>query len=755
MKNYCPNCKTVFDGSKSFCTQCGTPLQVLEENDGREVSKAETQPLLSEQLSVIKNKVIWNVPMGEVAFRISEKEMESMNNIAGIVINEGVTANIFIDGLLKAEVHGGTYDFIDPKELEERLNTRTGGFPGWVKHGWNKLVSWILGARIKEKIQGQRAIKIDKNTTMDDIIASMREDSVCSIILKLDKEFPLGFETEISTEEYTGKAGVMVTAQITNFNQFIQYFSLTEHQKSVTNNQLRDLFADTVRTCLRGESFSQGKFTSEDKERLQNRLQAKIFELNTGISIVRVIDCSIQSEDLDRLRDLNREIYLSNQEIDRLHNINIVKNRLTNEENQQRIEEAQSERDIAKILMDIDKDRILNDDDMQTFLETIQNTKVLRQARNEDELEQAISEIKKAKLLRQTDIDLLIAELNEKQYKVATAFSLLQLQDTIERQRIEQSAIHDTENREMQHKMEMDMEYTKHQISISQITDAYKDERFIKELEMSSKLFMNNLEQRKLMSDQEMKERLDNVRVMDEQQRLVERMNESEHQHQMERLNAINAHDLNKDSALYSHEENMSSINVGKTKEQIEAEQLSKLSAEAQAAYFNSQHNKETAEAQARAERDKAEFLKQMYDQQRQDSSADKDRMERLAMKAFDVAAGNSERERSRGDEYKENLYRTQGRFDRQQEQLINHAFRPTERPASPQQPNGSQQQPNGYQQQPNGYQQQPQVQPPLLVQPKEQTVEPKQKLECPNCGNTDIQPTDKCCGKCGYNLKG
>ncbi len=752
MKKYCPSCNAVFEDSKSFCTQCGTPLEEFVEKSDENVSQAKPQPLLSEQLSIIKNKVIWNVPMGEIAFRISEKEMESMANVTGIVINEGVTAHIYIDGQLKAEIHGGTYDFIDPEELNERLNMRAGGMWSGIRNGWNKLVACILGARVREKVQGKCAIKIDKNTTMDDVIASLRDNSVCSIILKLDKEFPLGFETDISTEEYTGKAGLMVTAQITNFNQFIQYFSLTEHNKSVTNNQLHDLFADAVGSCLRDESFSQGKMSGEDKERIQNRLQAKVFELNTGISVVRVIDCSIQSDDLDRLRDLNREIYLSNQEIDRLHNMNIVKNRLTSEENQQRIEEAQSERDIAKILMDIDKDRILNDDDMQTFLETIQNTKLLRQARNEDELEQAIAEIKKAKLLRQTDIDLLLAELNEKEYKVETAFSLLQLQDSIERNRIEQSAIHDTEKRELLHKTDMDMGYTKHQISVSQITDAYKDERFVKELEMSSKLFMSNLEQRKLMSDQEIKEKLDNVRVMDEQQRLVERMNEAEHQHQMERLKAINAHDLDKDSALYSHEEKMSSINVGKTKEQIEAEQLSKLSADAQAAYFSSRHNTEAAEAQARAERDKAEFMKEMYNQQRQDSAADKDRMERMAMKAFDVAAGNSERERSRGDEYKENLYRTQGRFDRQQEQLINHAFRPAEKPAAtPQQPNDAPQQYNG---QPVGSQQ-PQVQPPLQILPKDQAEEAKQLLECPNCGKKDIKPTDKCCGHCGYNLKG
>ena len=105
MSKYCSNCNKTFDNDKVFCTNCGNELVSTNENN--------TTPNLAEEISVIKNKVIWNVPRGEIAYRISEKEMDSLQNVAGIVVDEGITAHIYVDGKLAAELHGGSYDFIN------------------------------------------------------------------------------------------------------------------------------------------------------------------------------------------------------------------------------------------------------------------------------------------------------------------------------------------------------------------------------------------------------------------------------------------------------------------------------------------------------------------------------------------------------------------------------------------------------------------------------------------------------------------
>ena len=88
-------------------------------------------------------------------------------------------------------------------------------------------------------------------------------------------------------------------------------------------------------------------------------------------------------------------------------------------------------------------------------------------------------------MLRETDIELLIAEINEKRYKRETAFSLMQLHDSIERAEIELTASHNLETHNVQHL-----------IGIERLKDAYKDERFLKSLQLQNEQFKANLENR-------------------------------------------------------------------------------------------------------------------------------------------------------------------------------------------------------------------------------------------------------------------
>ena len=300
---------------------------------------------------------------------------------------------------------------------------------------------------------------------------------------------------------------------------------------------------------------------------------------------MRINDCTIDSEDLERLRSLNREIYLSGQEIDRLHNMNIIKNRLANEENQQMIEEARTERDIAKALWEINRDKILDDDDMLAFLSTIKNTRVLREARDEDELEQAIAEIKKAKILRETDIDLLIAEINEKRYKTATAFSLMQLQDTIDRDKIVQAAQHDYEKRDVTHRRDLETSHATHLVGIEKIKASYYDERFLVELKQRNDVFKNELEQRKLEYEQAHKEQLGDMELISAQIDLEEKQKAADHARQMEKLQAIQSQQRQMESDRQSHEEKQLQVKANMTSEQLAALQLSQLDIDAQKAF--------------------------------------------------------------------------------------------------------------------------------------------------------------------------
>lgn len=649
-----------------------------------------TAEALSDDISVIKNKIVWNVPMGEIAYRISEKEMDSLLNVTGIVVDEGVTAHIYINGKLASEIHGGNYDFVNKEELSRKLNARFGGFADKMKDLWKVIMRFWVGTSLNERIQ-QNIGGIERMTNIEELVSSIRQDDVCSIVLKVDKEFPLVFEQEIQTSCYNGTVGLSISAQITDFRRFFQYFLMGGQNRNVTNIQIRELLKNEVANVLRYENFVKGIVTEENKEHIKLCLQDRVAQTNTGISIIRVNDCCINSEDLNRLRALDREIYLSEEEIDRLHRINVIKNRLNDFEVQQQIEEARGQLDIARALNEINRDRIATDEEMNAFVETIAYTRKLRTIQNQEDFDEAVAKIRKAKILREEDINMLIYEISVQQYKRGTEFSLMQLRDSIERNKIVQNASQESEVSAVTHK-----------VGLERIKDAYKDERFQIELE-----------QRKKIHEQSFKEQKDNITLAGYQLAIEDRKHEAEHKRQMETL-----------QILTGHEENVLRIKSEMTAEQLTAEQLSKLTPEAQKAYFDSI----ATQAQIKAEKEKADYIKYVSEQ-------NADRIERIAYHAMDTVGSSVDRERKRADEYKENLYRTQDRNDRQQEQILRYTM------GNPQSSRNASTGPV------NSAPQPPVVQPPFTPNGSSQIV------VCRHCGERNNLSNGNFCANCKREL--
>lgn len=728
MSNYCPNCNKTFSDDKVFCTNCGKELIQANNNTGDNASDR-----IFEEISVIKNKVIWNVPVGEIAYRISEKEMDSLKNVAGVVVDEGVTALIYIDGKLSAEIHGGNYDFISPEEIEKKLNARYGGAVGKFSSIWKFISQFWFGTSLSERMEKKQ--RIDKITSMDELVATINKDSVYSIILKVDKEFPLLFNKEIQTEQFEGEVGLSLTAQITNFKQFIQYFTLSEYNKNVTNLQVKELFEGLVSESVRHEEFENGKASDESIARIFNRVHTKVENLGTGISVIRVNDCTVDSEDLKRLSSLNREIYLSDREIDRLHNMNIIKNRLANEENQQMLEEARTERDIAKALQEINRDRILDDDDMYAFICTIKNTRILRDARNEDELAQAIEEIEKAKILRRTDIELLITQAAEKKYRSDIAFSLMQLKDSIERENIILRAQQEHETLAVTHRRELESTSMTHQVGLEKIKNSYLDERFLVNLQQQRAAFEESLKERKEESELTHKEALDELDVYGARLDIEERTLSAEHARQMEKLREMQEHQRQLNSERLSHEEKMLQTHSTMNSDQLAALQLSQLDADAQKAFVEGRHKDDIAQAQIKAEREKTEFMEKMFDRIQENSERNQDRMVDVAKYSMDSANNNAYVERKRAEDYKEDLHREQNRYDRHQEQVTGYMLGKREDKKN------------------NVQTPQAQVQPSVLVVPPvSQSPIPTRAVQlvvCPKCGKQNDLAEGNFCAYC------
>ena len=190
--------------------------------------------------------------------------------------------------------------------------------------GKTTMLDSCCGSSLKSAGFFDRALALcDRN--VDEVVASIRRDAAYSVILKVDKEFPLVFETPVSTAQYNGTVGVGISLRIADFRQFIRQFFIAGGRHSVTNIDVKDMLKATVDECLRSETFAGGQVSDDVRARLLLRLQAKMTEQNFGINVTRVNEITVNSQDLDRLRTLDREIYLSEEELDRLHKINIIK----------------------------------------------------------------------------------------------------------------------------------------------------------------------------------------------------------------------------------------------------------------------------------------------------------------------------------------------------------------------------------------------------------------------------------------------
>ncbi len=652
--------------------------------------------------------------------------MDTLLNARGIVVDEGVTAYIYLDGRLAAEIHGGTYDFVSNEELQRKLNARFGGLSDKLKKVWKVITRFWVGTSVQERINGSN--NMANVSSIDEVVSSIRREASYSVILKVDKEFPLVFETDIHTSQFNGTVGVGIAARISNVQQFVQQFFMVGGHHNVSNIDVRNLLKASVEDSLRSESFVGGQVSIDVKSRLLSKLQVKMTELNLGIDIVRVNDCTLNSEDLERLRALDREIYLSEAELDRLHKINIIKNRLSNEEAQQQIEAARGELGIFKVMNEINRDHLIAEDEIQAFVDTLANTRRIRQARNQEEFDAAIEGIRKAQILRDTDIQLLVAESNERLYQRSTAFSLMQLRDTIERNKIEQAASHEIQQADMQH-----------QIGLNRIKDAYQDERFIKQLELDNERFKASFEQRRQSHQQDVVEQMDNVNILDSLLDLEEKKRKADHIRQMEVLNTQNSHQLEHEKLKYTHEETELGIKSKMTAEQLSAEQLSKLDPEAQAAYFNNRDKEAAALAHAEAQREKAEFVDRKSSEMTQ-------LMADLAKQALNAAGGVAANDRQRAEDYKADLHREQDRYDRHQEQVTRYMLGG----------NKTCNNQSASQTSPTSNQPQQQPIPPFISAPQQQLSEQNagRFVKCPKCGKENNLDEGSFCAYCREPLQ-
>ena len=720
----CSKCSAVLKLESKFCSSCGTPVK------NQVAPIADTNQLANNKpLSVIKDRIFWNVQKGEVAHRFNEAEMMQYDTAKGIIINEGTTAYIRANGVPVAEIKGGAYDFIEPQKLDETLNQRQGGVTEGIRAGFRFISNLVLGRRIKDSIQSnEMAQNPSSPNTIASLIESMKKGQVFSVTLKLDKSFPLIFEIkDIETSILNATFGVHSFFKIDDFAKFSEYY--LSDSDSVSFERIQKEFEPIIKAAIQeivhNHELKEGRLPEDLLQKIKVKIESAADEFMYGLKLEKIVEISSKSEDLERFRELSRELYLSEKELEYLVRTNEFRNRLTLTDNTQRLAEARTDAEFhraitqinnnsfvgdARQTLDFDKqmqgltqERLLSDDEMDKFYMVLSREKRIREAKNEDEINAALIEIEKTGLLRTEDLENLKRSIGERSQdhdlQRFHTVALLQMNQTLEidRQKLEwefeigDKRI-DLDISRRRKELQAEIGYTQLEIERWKTEYDYKDSVFYKDLEKRKAAQLQDLDIRKAteetsieLDDKRRKLQLDAMRAIKEmeaadaklkhEQQMSSRAQESSHAQAMEDIR-IKEIAVKYESSQNLSPEQLMAIAANENLDPIAAQKF----AESFSAKHNTEQQKEFLEQFSKLNEQRIDEIKQMNAQKDSIAESDKDRLERMFGKLADTTSsmtgnlmGSKDQQK---DEYKQRLERQENRMDNTQDKALDYTTR-------------------------------------------------------------------------------
>lgn len=662
----CGKCNAPLLPGAKFCTTCGAPAAAAPES----APAPEAQAAEGGELAAVKQKIFWNIQKGEVACRVNESEFVSYDSAQGLIVNDGTTAYIKANGKVLAEIHGGIYDFVDPDELERILESRRGGAAGALAGGGRFLINALLGRRVKDKFD--KSGDPERQRSLDAVIESMKRHEAFSLTLKLDKSFSLVFGSGTAEEMAEFKPmtvrtklldlqmGLRAIFRISDFDRFAEYF-LTD-ERVATTLKIAGKLQPTIQNAVQA--------VMQDREVEGTSIPADVVELITakivaagdqfyGLTLERVAEVAASNEDLERLRSLSRELYLSEQELDFLRRTNDFRNRLATETNGQAIADARSDLQLYQGLQEVNKDRLLADDELDKFYTVLSREKRIRDAQSEDEVEAALSDIEKTGLLREEDVENLRIDIAERRYQRGQVIKLMQLKDEIEFEKVRTAG----EGQIAVETMRQGLELQELTLAHRRREDEYSDDRRAKEREQMRADREAELE----LDDAEMNAQIERLRKVKEINREDKKM-DLDHEREMERLKQ---EALDKKARMTA--EQLMAVAAG---ENLDSQAAVKF-AESFSAGKNVEQVQQAAEARiADSQRHEDRMLEMMRE------------MKEMATTMTGHIVQNKDEER---DRYRERMERQEERVDKTQDSALEYATRNNQQAAPKPQPQAPQ----------------------------------------------------------------
>lgn len=437
----CPRCNTPVKPGQKFCTKCGERLTEAQpaQPDKQEQAAPQAeeahapQPGAADVIQTSNHHIYWTIQQGQIARVITPQEMSAYTNAKGVIVSEGTTAYVRVNGKTVATLSGGVYEFKDGIAKTEGGNA--------IQKAWN-FVTRLFEKKPKPEEEEQKAL-----------LLNLQKAAAFSVVVLVDKAFPVlvgakqptidDYKTfqpmVIKTKYYDLKVGLNAMFQIQDKERFIAHY-LTDCSL-LTTAHIVDTISDSVRTSLQqileDREWDGSSLPAEIRREMKDKINEIAPESFYGLGIARIIEITADSADMERFRNLSREMYLSEQELDYLQRTNEFRNRMTAVQNAQQIAEARSEQELRAELDKINKDNLLQKDEMDKFQLMLDSQRRLREARTKEEEDALLAEIRKQGLLRDIDYRRLEqeADLERRQREADFEFREQQRQEQLKMER--------------------------------------------------------------------------------------------------------------------------------------------------------------------------------------------------------------------------------------------------------------------------------------------------------------------------------
>ena len=422
--------------------QAAERAQLNAEREAEQARNRRNQEAI-DGIDVVRGRAIWSIQPGQIARKISERELEEIEKLKGVIVQEGCQAIIFANGELVATLSAGAYQFfksveeekaaikaaiekaekeLDEKERKAREQRRQQeptfrelGVVGEIGRAGRWIGRLIFGEKKDEKKEKIERRKLDYAR----ILSQATQSPILSVYIVSERHITLTFagSTEsdghlafmpykIPTKIVDVNIGVSLQLRINDIHQFATNYLADKNV--ATTMQFEQMLApsieNTLRQMLRNLDYEASGLPEPVQNNLKVRIQQTINEQLFGIQCERVLQITDSSADFERFRAVERELYCSELELGFLQRTGEFRNRLAQETNKQTIDKATSEEELRYALQQLNRDQLLHDDEMEQFVLLLNAQKRLRQAKSQEEEYEALIDIKKSRLVKDDEL---------------------------------------------------------------------------------------------------------------------------------------------------------------------------------------------------------------------------------------------------------------------------------------------------------------------------------------------------------------